>query len=442
MNTVVVIDAGGRGAALVDAYSKSRKVDRIIAIPGNDYMQVNSSKPVMTFPQLKTTSVAEIVEICTKERVQLVDVAQDNAVAVGVTDALEKKGISVFGPTKEAGELEWNKAFSREFMKKYDIPQPEFAVFHSVEEGVEYLKQQPDQSWFVKAAGLAEGKGALPAKNNQEAQKRIVELQKFGDAGKTYLLEKWLKSSDGSIAEEFSAFAISDGSTWQIIGYAQDHKRALDGDKGENTGGMGVSTPPLVVDQNIQKQTEEIFSKTFSGMQKEGRPYKGILYLGGILVGGNVYVVEYNARWGDPEVEVLLPGITNDWYEVAQSVVSQNLKNTTIHRDGKARVVVAATAKGYPEDYSKIKGKKIIGLDQMHDILIYGAGIKKIQDGGLEKQVYVVNGGRVLYVIGEGKDVLEARKQAYGAMEKISIEGNNMHYRTDIGWRDVERLKK
>ncbi|MDE2025652.1 MAG: phosphoribosylamine--glycine ligase, partial [Patescibacteria group bacterium] len=322
----------------------------------------------------------------------------------------------------------------RKFMKKYEIPQPEFAVFESVDDGIAYLQNQPDQSWFVKASGLAEGKGALPAANNAEAEERIVELQKFGDAGKTYLLEKWLKSEDGSNAEEFSAFALSDGNSWQHIGFVQDHKRALDGDKGENTGGMGVSTPPLVITENVKKQTEEIFSKTFEGMKKEGRAYKGVLYLGGILVGGKVYVVEYNARWGDPEVEVLLPGITKDYFDIVSVITQQGLHTIVITTDGKARVGVCGSAKGYPGDYSGVKGKKITGLENAKNVVVYGAGIKK--DGSN----FVVNGGRVFYVIGEGKDVLEARNKAYDALESISIEGENLYYRKDIGWRDVQRL--
>jgi len=435
-HTIVVIDGGGRGSALVAAYSKSPQVGKILAIPGNDYMQKTSTKPVVTYPDLKTTSTKEIVEICKKEHVDFIDVAQDNAVAVGLVDALREEGFTVFGPTKAEGELEWSKAFSREFMKRHNIAQPDFVVFDSVEGGLEYLQQQPDQPWFVKASGLAEGKGALPAANNAEAEERIVELQKFGEAGKTYLLEKWLKSVDGSVAEEFSAFAISDGVSWQMIGYAQDHKRALDGDKGENTGGMGVSTPPLVVTENIKKQTEEIFSKTFEGMKKEGRAYRGILYLGGILVGGNIYVVEYNARWGDPEVEVLLPGIQNDYYEIACAVTQKKLKDMLIKTDGKSRVAVAGAAKGYPGDYTNVKGKKISGLESILNALIYGAGIKA------EGNNFVVNGGRIFYVVGEGKDVLEAREKAYAAMKNISIEGNNLQYRSDIGWRDVSRIKK
>ncbi len=435
--TIAVIDAGGRGAALVASYAKSPQVSRVLAIPGNDYMQENTSKPVKIFPHLKTTSVKEIIEICKKENVYFVDVAQDNAVAAGLVDELEKNGFKTVGPTKSAGELEWSKAYSREFMKKYAIAQPEYAIFHSVLEGEKYLDSQKDQPWFVKASGLAEGKGALPAKNNKEAKEKILELQKFGEAGKTYLLEKWLRSSDGSNAEEFSAFAISDGNSWQLLGFAQDHKRVNNNDEGENTGGMGVSTPPLVITEDIRKQTIDIFEKTFQGLQKEKRKYKGILYLGGILVEGKVYIIEYNARWGDPECEVILPGILNDFFEVSMAVINATIDKIKITTDKKARVAVAGAAKGYPVDYSKVKGKEIVGLDKaklLPGITIFGAGIKK-QDTN-----YFVNGGRIFYVVGEGRNVLEAREKAYNALKLISIEGENLHFRTDIGWRDVQRV--
>lgn len=436
MKTIVIIDAGGRGAALVWKYAQSPHVGKIIAIPGNDFMQMNSVKPVCVYPNLKTTSVEEIVDICKKEHVDFIDVAQDNAVAVGLVDRLQSEGFTVFGPKKDAGELEWSKVFSRKLMASLHIPQPEFFIFDTVESGIAFLDQQPDQAWFVKADGLCEGKGALPAKTNAEAKERIQELQKFGDAAKTYLLEKWIKSNN-MVAEEFSAFAISDGNTFQMIGYAQDHKRVFDGDQGENTGGMGVSTPPLVIDDNIKKQTEDIFTKTFDALKKEGRGYKGILYLGGILIGDKVYVIEFNARWGDPEAEVLIPSIENDWYEVCLAVINQQLNSIKITTDGKSRVAVAGCAKGYPTDYSAIKGKIITGLEEAMKtagVIIFGAGMKKVNEE------YVVNGGRLFYCVGEGKDVLDARERAYAAIKKVSIEGNNLHYRTDIGWRDVERL--
>ncbi len=321
-------------------------------------------------------------------------------------------------------------------MQQYAIPQPEFFVFDDLEKALVFLDQQPDQPWFVKASGLCEGKGALPAKNNAEAKGRIVELQKFGDAAKIFLLEKWIKS-DGEIAEEFSAFAVCDGSTIQIVGYAQDHKRALDADEGENTGGMGCSTPPLVIDDNIRKQVLDIFKKTCEGMKQEGRPYKGILYLGGILIGGKVYVIEYNARWGDPEAEVIILGIQNDFYLLSMAVATETLSSITLQTDGKARVSVAFCAKGYPEDYTMVKGKKVLGIEEvstLQGVTLYGAGVKRV-DG-----TYVVNGGRILHVVGEGKNVLEARNTAYKAIAQLKIEGNNQHFRKDIGWRDVKRL--
>ncbi len=436
---VVVIDGGGRGAALVHKYSLNPEVMKIIAIPGNDLMQENVHVPVSIYPHLKTTSVREIIEICKKEHVTLVDVAQDNAVAVGLVDILLENGIPVFGPTKAAGEIEWNKAFSREFMQRVGITQPEYVIFQNQQDGIAYLNEQKDQPWFVKASGLAEGKGALPAIDNKDAIKKIKELQKFGEAGKTYLLEKWIKSTDGSNAEEFSAFALCDGHNFIVIGYAQDHKRVNDGDNGENTGGMGCSTPPLVITSRIQQQVESIFRKTVIGLAKEGRPYKGILYLGGILVNQKVYVIEFNARWGDPEAEVLLPGITDDYFQLIQKVISGELDTYVCKLDGKARIAVAATAKGYPVDYSGVKGKEIFGLDKvltMQNIVVYGAGVKKT-DGK-----YFVQGGRLFYIVGEGETVIQARDNVYNAMSKISIEGDNLHFRTDIGWRDVNRVQK
>ncbi len=441
-HTVLVVDAGGRGSALVDKYSQSPHVGRIIAIPGNDFMHVSSKKPVETHTNLKTTSLKEIIEISKKEGVSLVDVAQDNAVQAGLVDALLDEGIPVMGPTKAAGEIEWNKAFSREFMSRHNIPQPKFATFDSIQEGVLYLQRESDRPWFVKASGLAEGKGALPAENNSEAIKSIHELQKFGNASHTYLLEEWVRGEGGQQAEEFSSFAVSDGEHFKIIGHAQDHKRVFDGDRGENTGGMGCVSHPLVIDEDISTQVEDIFAKTIKGLRDEGRSYKGILYFGGILVpeegGQKVYAIEFNARWGDPEAQVLVPGIQSDLFELSNAVINGSLDTFLLQSDNKTRVTVAVTAKGYPLDYSQVKGKEILRLEEagkFPDIKIYGGGIKKVDD------TYVVSGGRVFYVVGEGKDVLQAREKAYAAIERLHIERDNMHYRKDIGWRDAKRTR-
>lgn len=427
--TILIIDGGGRGAALVDKYSQSDKVGRILVVPGNDLMQINAKKPVITYQHLKTTNVPEILEICKKEKVDFVDVAQDNAVEAGLVDAVAKSKIPVFGPTKLAGQIEWDKAWARNFMQKYQIPSPRFYTFNNEKDGIDFVKKHPNSRWFVKAAGLAEGKGVLPAENAVEAIEAIGRMRKFGPSGKTYLLESWLEG------EEFSAFALSDGNDFKVIGFAQDHKRVNNGDQGPNTGGMGCVSNPLII-SNIKVQISKIFEKTINGLIKEKRPYKGVLYLGGMVVNGKVYVIEFNARWGDPEAEVILPSIKNDLFDLANAGAAGKLNNLKINVDNKVRVVVAATAKGYPNDYSKVKGKKVLGIDEVikSGIKVYGAGIKKV------KEDYIVNGGRVLYIVGEGKNITEAREQAYKAMKQINIEGNNLHYRTDIGWRDVERM--
>jgi phosphoribosylamine---glycine ligase len=432
---VAVIDGGGRGAALIDSYSKSPKVDELIAIPGNDLIGINTKKPVKIFPHLKTTSKEEILKLCQENNVSLVDVAQDNAIEVGVSNLLRENGFKVVGASKEAGQIEWDKAYSRELLKKTRALQPGYEVFESEEEGIQYISSQPDKPRFIKAFGLVEGKGALPALNNKFAIQRIKELKRFGSGGKKYLIEDWL------MGEEFSAFALSDDKSFQIIGFAQDHKRVYDQDEGENTGGMGCSTPPLVVSQEIEEISKKIIEEVLEELKKEGRPYRGIIYLGGIVVSeGNlkkVYVIEFNARWGDPEVECILPGILADWYEIGLKVAEGNLGEVILKNDGRSRVVVAGTSKGYPTDYTEVKGKEIFGIGdvlKLPSIKFYSAGIKK--EGGK----YRAYGGRLFYIVGEGKDVIEARNKAYEAMNLLSIEGDNLHFRTDIGYRDVSRL--
>lgn len=434
---VVVIDGGGRGAALIDAYAKSKLVDELIAIPGNDLMQTLTKKKVKIFPELKTTSVKEILAICIKEKPTLVDVAQDNAVEAGVADILRENGFNVIGPAKSAGQIEWDKSFSRDLLKKTRAKQPEFYSFSSFKKGTEFIKKSPDKPWFIKAAGLAEGKGALPAKNKAEAIERINELSKFGKAAESYLIEDWL------IGEEFSAFALCNGSEFQIIGTAQDHKRVFDGDQGENTGGMGCSTPPLIVNDKIIAQVKNVISDTLRELNKLNRPYNGILYFGGIVVADKkksaVYVIEYNARWGSPEAEVLIPSITNDYYQVALNLSQGKLEKVVT--DNKYRVTVTASSKGYPLDYSAVKNLEIDGLAEAlkdDSVRIYGAGVKKLG------KKYLASGGRLFHVTAEGNNVIEATNKAYSILNSLSIPGDNgenlLHFRRDIGYRDINRL--
>ncbi len=433
-NTVLVVDGGGRGATLVHKYSQSKYVGKLIAIPGNDLIKLNCKKPLKIFPNLKTTSIKEILEIAKLEKVDLVDVAQDNAVAVGLVDALIQEGISVVGPTKAAGQIEWSKDWSRSFMKKYNLPIPDFKPFKSTRLGIKYIKSLKEQPFYIKASGLTFGKGVYFAKTKYEAAKAVYSMKQFGKEGQTFLVEETL------IGEEFSSYAISDGNNFKIIGHAQDNKRAYNFDEGENTGGIGCTSKPLVITKQIEKQIEEIFRKTFAGLSKEGRLYTGILYLGGMIVGSvkpKVYVIEFNSRWGDPEIEVVLPAVVNDLFEVSMAVVDKKVGKLKIKNDGNYRIAVTAAPKGYPGDYSNVKGKKIFGIEnavKVKNVKIYGAGVKK-KNGN-----YIVSSGRLVHVVGVGKNVIEARKWAYQAMSLIYIEGNNLHYRTDIGSRDIERI--
>jgi len=413
--TILVIDGGGRGAVLVDKYSQSSHVIKILAIPGNDLMLANQ-KPVKIFPQIKTTNIKSIIKIAKDQKVNFVDVAQDDAVASGLVDALQKEGINVFGPARAAGQIEWDKAWARNFMKKFKIPSPEFEICKSQKEGINFIKKQKDAEWFIKASGLAAGKGALYAKNNRQAIEKIHQMKDFGKAGQTYLIEKSLRG------EEFSSFAIVDGKNFIIVGHAQDHKPVFDGNLGPNT--------------------DRIFAKTVKGLVSAGRPYRGILYLGGMITdkglpaGRQVYVIEFNARWGDPEAQVIVPALQNDFYELANQVLDGKIKKIKIKKDKLYRVVVTAASKGYPGDYSKVIGKKIIGLEKilrLKKVKVFGAGVKR------SNNQYLVGGGRLFYVVGEGKNVAQARKIAYNAFSLVNVEGDNLHFRTDIGYRDLER---
>lgn len=443
-NTILVVDGGGRGATLVDKYAQSEHVERVIAVPGNDLMKINTDKPVQIYPQLKTTSVPEILEICEREGVNLVDVAQDNAVEAGLVDVLTERGIPTVGPTRNAGQIEWDKAWSREFGARHDVPQPSFRVCITQQEGFAYILSQPDQPWFVKASGLAEGKGALPARNNEEALERVKEMERFKEAGRVFLVEKWLRGDDDSAGEEFSTYVFSDGRNYKVIGNAQDHKRINNFDEGENTGGMGCSTPPLVLTPELMRDVEiGIIDRVINGLYVEGRPYKGVLYLGGMAIRRNgslsSSVIEFNARWGDPEIQVVLPGFINDLFEVSMAIAQGDISKLQLRTDGKSRVVVAGASKGYPGDYKGVRGKQIYGLDEAREIegvKLYGAGVK-VEDGK-----YYANGGRLFYIVGEGETVIDARQKAYEAMSLVYIDGNNLHFRTDIGWRDVKRLRE
>lgn len=430
---ILIIGGGGREHALAVTYAKSHRVKKVFVAPGNDFMEESSSK-IQTLGTIGVFDTKQIIAAAQKFAVDFVDVAQDDPLAAGLVDKLADAGIASFGPTKKEAEIEWNKVWSREFMKRHKLPIPQFKEFSDEKSAIAFIKSQPEKLWYVKASGLASGKGAIRAETRDEAILAIQTMKSFGKSGKHFLIE------EGMVGVEFSLFVMCDGSSYAIIGVAQDHKTLQNSDLGPNTGGMGSVSPSSPLSkQEIVKIKKEILNPLILGMKNEGRPYTGILYFGGMKTKQGIKIVEFNSRWGDPEAQVILPSLTSDYVDLIQSVMMQELRVFNLKKDDLVRVSVAGCAKGYPNDYSLARGKVIKGLFaamKLPGISIYGAGIKK------KGKEYVVNGGRVFHLVAEGKNILEARKRAYEAMSQIYIEGNNLFYRTDIGWREIERELK
>lgn len=431
--TVLVIDSGARGHAISAAYEKSPQVSRIILAPGNDFAGFNRKKEVVVEKNCNLKSTDSILAVAKKYEPDLVDVAQDDALAGGAVDLLRNSGFLVFGASKQAAILEWDKKFSREFMLRQNIPAPRFRYFDTEESAKTYAKslyeKNPEKIVFVKAAGLCGGKGALKTRNLGEAFAGIERMKIFGEAGKVFLIE------DGLIGEEFSYYAISDGSDFKVFNSAQDNKTVFNFDEGDQTGGMGAISPALATESLAKEIEDALISKAISGMKKEGVPYCGILYLGGIVVDGKPMNIEYNARWGDPECQAVLPSVEN-YADVVLAALAGKLNKIKIEQDNKTRVCIVGAAKGYPNDYSAARGKRIFGIEEALEegVKIFGAGID------VRNEKFFANGGRLFSVVAEGKNILEARQKAYSDIAHISVEGNNLHFRTDIGWRDVERF--
>lgn len=429
--TVLIIDGGARGHAISEAYEKSARVGRIIVAPGNDFIGYNRKKEFVV-ESCNLKSPESILAVAKKYEPDLVDVAQDDALAGGAVDLLRKNGFLTFGATRQAARIEWDKKFSREFMLRQGIPAPRFMYFDSEEAAGNYAKslyeKNPRKIVFVKAAGLCSGKGALKAASLEEALARIVQMKSFGEAGKVFLIE------DGLAGEEFSYYAISDGSDFKVFKSAQDNKTVFNFDEGDQTGGMGAVSPALVTEALSGEIEETLISRAISGMKKDGVPYRGILYLGGIVVDDKPINIEYNARWGDPECQAVLPSVEN-YAEIVLAALDGKLNKIKIEQDSKTRCCVVGASKGYPNDYSAARGKRIFGIEEAlkEGVRIFGAGID-VRGGK-----FFANGGRLFSIVAEGKNILEARQKAYSAIAHISVEGNNLHFRTDIGWRDVER---
>src|SRR3989344_5201023 len=414
MPLVLIIDSGARGEVLQHTYRKS--VDNVVIS--------------------KESNPESILEVARKLKPDLIDVAQDTALALGTVDLLQSHGFRAFGPDEEAAIIESSKSFSRRFMQRHNIPHPNFEVFDSEEKAiayVSYLYSKSPKLVFIKADGLCKGKGVLKSTTLDEAVKNIRKMKEFGASGRRFLVEDGLT---GNQIEEFSYYAISDGKTYKIFKSAQDNKTAFNFDQGPNTGGMGTNSPALVTSGLEAKIESQFILPVIRGMAEERTPFTGILYFGGIIVDGKISNIEYNARWGDPEVQVVLPGLQTDYFDLVNACLEGRLEEMEIQEDSKTRVCVVGASKGYPDDYSNVIGKRIYGLEEamkIPGVLVFKAGIN------IQREKLYAEGGRLFSIVAEGDNILEAKQKAYSAMAHVSVEGNNLHYRTDIGWRDIER---
>ncbi len=415
---VLIVGSGGREHAIAVSVAKSPRVDKIYCAPGNAGIgQIAECVPIGAMEFDKLTSFAK------EQKIDLTIVGMDDPLVGGLVDVMEAAGLRVFGPRKNAAILEGSKAFSKDLMKKYNIPTATYENFDDPQKALAYL-ETAKMPIVLKADGLALGKGVLICKTLEEAKegvKTIMEDKKFGTAGNRMVIEEFMTG------REVSVLSFVDGKTIKIMSSAQDHKRALDGDKGLNTGGMGNFSPsPFYTDEVDAFCQKYIYQATVDAMAAEGRPFKGVIFFGLMLTKDGPRVLEYNARFGDPEAQVVLPRMKNDIIDVAEACIDGTLDQVDLQFKDNAAVCVVLASEGYPVAYEK--GYVISGLSAFEgkeDYYCFHAGTKLTEKG------IVTNGGRVLGITAVGKDLKEARKKAYEATGWVNFE--NKYMRTDIG---------
>lgn len=422
---VLVIGSGGREHALVWKIVQSPQVEKVYCAPGNPGT-AEIAENVAISPMDFDKQVRFVIE----NHIDLTVVGPEDPLVSGIVDVFEENNLKIFGPDKNAAQLEGSKSFSKNLMKKYGIPTADYEVFDSPVTARNHLKQQAKYPLVLKASGLAAGKGVLICMDYQDAENgisQIMEDKAFGSAGDSMIVEEFLEG------EEVSIFAISDGQDYQLFSPAQDHKKVFEGDAGKNTGGMGAYAPaPIATDDFMAKVKSNILDPTFDAMRKEGMPYKGLLYFGLIVTEQGIRVLEYNCRFGDPETEVILPLLQSDLVPLLMASIDGNMKSQDVELyDGFSIDVVLASG-GYPDQYEK--GKSIRGLESFDpDVIVFHAGTKN------DHNQLVTNGGRVLNIVSKGDDFFKIREDIYKNIKKIKFD--EMHYRKDIGFRAEKYLK-
>ena len=416
---ILVVGSGGREHAIVWKLAQSPKAEKIYCAPGN-----GGISQLAECVDIGAMEFEKLAAFAKEKEIDLTVIGMDDPLCGGIVDVFESQGLRVFGPRKNAAILEGSKAFSKDLMKKYGIPTADYQVFTDPKQAEEYLETAKFPI-VLKADGLALGKGVLICNTLEEAKAGVKTLmldKQFGSAGDEIVIEEFLTG------REVSVLSFVDGKTIKIMTSAQDHKRAKDGDQGLNTGGMGTFSPsPFYTEEVDAFCREHIYQKTVDAMRAEGREFKGIIFFGLMLTAEGPRVLEYNARFGDPETQVVLPRMKNDLVDVFEACVDGTLDQGELEFEDNAAVCVVLASDGYPEKYEK--GFPISGLeafDGKKDYFVFHAGTKKGENGQI-----LTNGGRVLGVTATGKDLKEARRKAYEATGWISFE--NKYMRTDIG---------
>ncbi len=423
---VLVVGSGGREHALIRKIKESKKVDSIACTPGNGGISYDAE-----CYNVSATDIDGVVNLAKEIKADFVVVAPDDPLVAGMVDALNEAGFKTFGPTADAAIIEGSKVFSKELMQKYNIPTAEYKVFDKAEDVIEYIKEKNEFPTVIKADGLALGKGVIIPENLDDAiagVKEIMEDKIFGASGNNVVVEEFLTGP------EVSVLAFTDGKCVKPMVSSMDHKRALDGDKGLNTGGMGTVSPnPYYTDEVAKECMDKIFIPTIEAMNKEGRTFKGCLYFGLMITPKGPKVIEYNCRFGDPETQVVLPRLKTDIMDIFEAINDGTLSDLDIEWSDKACTCVIMASGGYPKSYPK--GIEITGLEngQLDGVTVYHAGTA-IKDGKL-----VTNGGRVLGVTALGDTLEDALKKSYDAVGKIHFDG--AHFRKDIGARALKALK-
>lgn len=424
---VLVVGGGGREHALVWKIAQSPLVTGIFCAPGNP-----GTAELAQNLDIKVDELDKLLAFAIREEIGLTVVGPEQPLSLGIVDLFQKHGLKVFGPTQNAAYIEGSKAFSKDLMKKYNVPTAAYGVFTELDEAEKFIKQT-GAPIVVKADGLAAGKGVIIAQSCEEAVAAVRDMlsgNAFGAAGSRVVIEEFLTG------EEASFLVLTDGKNVIPLASAQDHKAVFDNDQGPNTGGMGAYSPAPVVTPEIHETAmREVIEPTVAGMAAEGRPYRGVLYAGLMIRNGKVKTLEFNARFGDPECQPLLMRMKSDIVPLLLAIADGDLSGHSIEWQDKAAVCVVMAAEGYPGDYRK--GDVIEGLDkaaELDEVSVFHAGTA-IRDGKC-----ITSGGRVLGVTALGETVKEAIEKAYGGVSFVSWPG--VHYRSDIGKKALERTAK